>query len=157
VQQEQRRPDRRVATARRLRRDMTDVEKKLWWRLRQLPLEGGHFRRQATIGRYFADFASHQHRLIIEVDGSEHAEAAQIASDAERTAYLESRGYRVLRFWNSEVLNEIEGVISAIFAALESSADSAPPPLAPPRHALRARGEENHSVRLASALADNSR
>jgi hypothetical protein len=119
--------------------------------------KSGHFRRQATIGRYFADFASHQHKLIVEVDGSGHGEAAKIVSDAERTAYLESRGYGVLRFWNNEVLNEIEGVMSAIFAALESSVRSAPlsAPPTPPHHALRARGEGNESVRAANALADN--
>jgi hypothetical protein len=119
--------------------------------------KSGHFRRQATIGRYFADFANHQHKLIVEVDGSGHGEAAKIVSDAERTAYLESRGYGVLRFWNNEVLNEIEGVMSAIFAALESSVRSAPlsAPPTPPHHALRARGEGNESVRAANALADN--
>jgi len=140
VQQEQRKPDRPVGRARTLRRDMTDAEKKLWWRLRCPPLESGHFRRQATIGRYFADFASHQHKLIIEVDGSGHGEAAKIASDAERTAYLESHGYRVLRFWNNEVLSEIEGVMSAIFAALGSLADSAPPTPDPSPPRARARG-----------------
>jgi very-short-patch-repair endonuclease len=131
---------------------MTDAEKKLWWHLRRLPLESGHFRRQATIGRYFADFASHQHKLIIEVDGSGHGEAAKIVSDAERAAYLESRGYGVPRFWNNEVLNEIEGVMSAIFAALESSVRSAPlsapptPDPSPPR-ASRAGGGERVSAR----------
>jgi very-short-patch-repair endonuclease len=143
VQQEPRKPDRRVARARTLRRDMTDAEKKLWWHLRRLPLESGHFRRQATIGRYFADFVSHQHKLIIEVDGSGHGETTKIASDAERTAYLESRGYRVLRFWNNEVFNEIEGVMTAIYAELNSSADSAPPtPNPSPPRASRAGGGE---------------
>jgi very-short-patch-repair endonuclease len=106
---------------------MTDAEKKLWWHLRRLPLENGHFRRQATIGRYFADFASHRQKLVIEVDGSGHGEAQQVSADVERTAYLNSRGYRVLRFWNNEVLNEINGVMSAIYAALYDPADTAPP------------------------------
>jgi very-short-patch-repair endonuclease len=106
---------------------MTDAERKLWWHLRRLPMENGHFRRQATIGRYFADFACHQHRLVIEVDGSGHGEDRQLAADAERTAYLTSRGYRVLRFWNNEVLQQIDGVMSAIFEALNSSAGTAPP------------------------------
>ncbi|HEY1540984.1 MAG TPA: DUF559 domain-containing protein [Xanthobacteraceae bacterium] len=119
---------------------MTDAEKKLWWHLHRLPLQDGHFRRQATIGKYFADFASHRHKLVIEVDGGGHGEAEQIASDAERTAYLESRGYRVLRFWNNEVLSEIDGVMSAIYAALESSADSAPPTPDPSPPRARARG-----------------
>jgi very-short-patch-repair endonuclease len=119
---------------------MTDAEKKLWWHLRRLPLENGHFRRQATIGRYFADFASHRHKLIIEVDGGGHGEDHQIAADAERTAYLQSRGYRVLRFWNNEVLNEIEGVMSVIHEALCDPADTAPPTPDPSPPRARARG-----------------
>src|SRR5262249_61588621 len=99
--QEPRQTDSRVRRARSLRRAMTDAERKLWWHLRRLPMDdGGHFRRQATIGRYFADFACHQHCLIIEVDGSGHSEDRQLAADAERTAYLNSRGYRVLPVWN---------------------------------------------------------
>jgi very-short-patch-repair endonuclease len=72
---------------------MTDAERKLWWHLRRLPLDKGHFRRQATIGKYFADFACHRRRLVIEVDGSGHGEDRQIAADAHRTAYLHSQGY----------------------------------------------------------------
>src|SRR5690242_14027902 len=125
VPQEPRESDYRVARARSLRRSMTDAERKLWWHLRRLPMETGHFRRQATIGRYFADFACHQHRLVIEVDGGGHGEERQAAADAERTAYLNSRGYRVLRFWNNEVLQQIDGVMSAIYAELYTSADSA--------------------------------
>src|SRR5690348_15736460 len=143
VPQEPREPDRRVARARSLRRSMTDAERKLWWHLRRLPMENGHFRWQATIGRYFADFACHQHRLVIEVDGGGHAEDRQVAADAERTAYLNSRGYRVLRFWNNEVLQQIEGVMLAIYDALCAPAGAAPPTPTPPRHALRARGEGN--------------
>jgi very-short-patch-repair endonuclease len=106
---------------------MTDAERKLWWHLRRLPLENAHFRRQATIGRYFADFACHRLRLVVEVDGSQHGEGHHVVTDAERTAYLTSRGYRVLRFWNNEVLNEIEGVMGAIYAALCDTSESAPP------------------------------
>jgi len=97
---------------------MTDAERKLWWHLRQLPIAGTHFRRQATIGPYFADFACHERRLVIEVDGGGHAMPDQADSDARRTAFLNSRGYRVLRFWNHEVLNEIDAVLEAIHAAL---------------------------------------
>ena len=139
VPQATRQADRRVATARKLRREMTDAERKLWWHLRRLPLENGHFRRQATIGRYVADFASHQHKLVIEIDGSQHAEPTRSAADAERTAYLNFHGYRVLRFWNNEVLGEIEGVMSAIYEALHQPADSAPhtPNPSPPRARTR--------------------
>jgi very-short-patch-repair endonuclease len=120
---------------------MTDAEKKLWWHLRRLPIDTTHFRRQATIGPYFADFACHQLRLVIEIDGGQHNEPRQIALDDTRTAYLNSLGYRVLRFWNNEVLKEIDGVMSAIYAALY---DAEPPPTpnpSPPR-ASRAGGGE---------------
>ena len=126
MQRKQREPDRRVPRARGLRRDMTDAERKLWWHLRRLPIENVHFRRQATIGRYFADFACHRRRLVVEVDGSQHGAPRQHVADAERTAYLQSRGYRVLRFWNNEVLREIDGVMSAIYTALCEPSHAAP-------------------------------
>jgi len=125
---------------------MTDAEKKLWWHLRRLSIEESHFRRQASIGPYFADFASHRYRLVIEVDGSGHGEVAQASYDIERMAFLQSRGYRVLRFWNNEVLNEIDAVMNAIYAALCHPADSAPstPDPSPPR-ASRAGGGEKQA------------
>lgn len=135
-----RNPDKRVPRARRLRRDMTDAEKKLWWHLRHLPIEDTHFRRQATIGPYFADFACHEKRLVIEVDGGGHAAAEQSTADAVRTAYLEAQGYRVLRFWSHDVLKEIDAVMLAIHAAIDRSAPALPPPLTPPH---RKRGEGN--------------
>ena len=110
---------------------MTDAEKKLWWHLRRLPIEESHFRRQASIGPYFADFASHRYRLVIEVDGSGHGETDQAAYDLARTACLESRGYRVLRFWNNEVLTEIESVMNAIYATLCRGAPPTPDPSPP--------------------------
>ncbi len=139
-------PDRRVARARVLRRAMTDAEKKLWSRLQRLPVENTHFRRQATIGRYFADFACHRHRLVIEIDGSQHGEGRHVVADAERAAFLTSRGYRVLRFWNNEVLTEIEGVMSAIYAALCDASESAPPTPnpSPPREERAGGGEQSH-------------
>jgi very-short-patch-repair endonuclease len=92
-------------------------------------MHGTHFRRQATIGRYFADFACHGTRLVVEVDGGGHAERDQMTADTERTAFLNSRGYRVLRFWNNDVLNDIEAVKLAIHQALrEQSALAAPHP-----------------------------
>ena len=110
--------DRRVPRARKLRRDMTDAERKLWWHLRRLPIEHSHFRRQATIGPYFADFACHERRLVIELDGGGHASEEAIAGDAARTAYLNARGYRVLRFWNNDVLGNIDGVLEQIAGAI---------------------------------------
>jgi very-short-patch-repair endonuclease len=81
-----------------MRHEPTDDERVLWQHLRHLAIDGSHFRRQATIGRYFTDFACHRSRLVIELDGGQHNLAQGHARDAERTAELESRGYRVLRF-----------------------------------------------------------
>src|SRR5262249_53907572 len=134
-------PDRRVERARDLRRAMTEAEKKLWWQLRQLPLANSHFRRQAAIGPYFADFASHKCRVVIEVDGGGHGEARQAAFDRKRSAYLKSRGYRVLRFWNNEVLQEIEGVMTLIYDAVHQQ-EAPPPPHPPPPRASPAGGGE---------------
>src|SRR5258708_38095481 len=122
VKQENNRTDSRVVRARQLRRAMTNAERKLWWHLRRLPDQNAHFRRQATIGPYYADFACHHHRLVIEVDGGGHAADQQIAADASRTEFLNSRGYRVLRFWNNEVFNQIDGVMNTIHQALVEAA-----------------------------------
>jgi very-short-patch-repair endonuclease len=106
-----------IQRARRLRRGSTDAEMLLWRALREtLPHE--KWRRQVPIGPYFADFASHRAKLIIEVDGSQHADA--IEADAARTSLLKAQGYRVLRFWNNEVLQNVDGVLAAIHAALPS-------------------------------------
>ena len=131
--------DRRVPRARRLRRDMTDAERKLWWHLRHLPIGHSHFRRQATIGPFFADFACHEQRLVIEVDGAQHNEPDHVISDEERSAYLRSQGYRILRFWNNDVLKNINSVMEAVFTAMHQSEASPPPPLPPP-HRAKMRG-----------------
>ena len=122
-----RKTDRRVQRARVLRRAMTDAERKLWWHLRGLRVEGTHFRRQATIGPYFADFACHDCRLVIEVDGGGHAEQERVMADETRTKFLTSRGYRVLRFWNNDVLKDTEAVMSTIYGALSNRAHAAAP------------------------------
>jgi len=93
-----RKRDSRVPRARQLRRVMTHAERKLWWLLREARLPGTHFRRQATIERYFADFCCHTCKLVIEIDGGGHAVRRQMMADAKRTEFLKSRGYRVLRF-----------------------------------------------------------
>ncbi|QEE46807.1 DUF559 domain-containing protein [Rhizobium sp. WL3] len=82
-----------------------------------MPIEASHFRRQVPIGPYFADFACYQIGLIIELDGSQHAADGGLVRDAARTAYLEGQGYKVIRFWNTEVLTELEAVLDAIYAA----------------------------------------
>jgi len=103
-----------TARARRLRKDMTVAERHLWRALREA-LPGHHWRKQVPFGFYIADFCSHSARLIIEVDGGQHAAAS--ATDARRTQFLESEGYRVLRFWNNDVRDNIEGVVEAITLA----------------------------------------
>jgi very-short-patch-repair endonuclease len=126
--------------ARSMRREPTEAERVLWQRLRRLTIGGSHFRRQATIGSSFADFACHAVRLVIEIDGGQHNQAKGLTRDAERTADLERRGYRVLRFWNNDVLGNIEGVMETIAAAVRSGS---PPPPTPPCHASHGgRGEE---------------
>lgn len=99
-----------------LRKDSTPAERKLWARLRNDQMEV-NFRRQHAIGQYISDFCSPKEKLIIELDGSQHLEQEEY--DSERTEYQESQGYKVIRFWNNDVLNNIEGVILAIIRALE--------------------------------------
>ena len=122
-----RKRDTRVDRARQLRRTMTDAERKLWWHLRGLRTKGTHFRRQATIGPFYADFACHERKLVIEVDGSGHAQADRIVADGARARFLESQGYRVLRFWNNEVMRETETVMTVIYQALMDAAGAAAP------------------------------
>ncbi|QDW37118.1 endonuclease domain-containing protein [Bradyrhizobium sp. KBS0725] len=127
-QRTQRAVDRRVPRARALRRDATEAEKKLWQHLRQPPFKAHHFRRQATIGPYFADFATHRARIVIEVDGGQHSGSG---SDEVRSRYLEANGYRVLRFWNNDVMANLSGVLSAIDAAINADSPPTPDPSPP--------------------------
>ena len=107
-----------VSRARQLRRDSTDAEKRMWRALRS-SLPDLKWRRQMPIGPYFADFACFAQRLVIELDGGQHAEAARY--DATRTRFLEGQGYRVMRFWNNEVMGNIEGVVEAVANRISSS------------------------------------
>ena len=95
--------------AQALRSNPTDAEKALWRHLRRCQLDGYRFRRQQPIGPFVADFFCPEARLVVEVDGGQHA--AQADEDDKRTAWLESRGYRVVRYWNNEVLGNVEGVL----------------------------------------------
>lgn len=104
--------------ARKLRRTSTDVERKLWARLRDRQLKGAKFRRQNAIGPYIADFFCLAARLVVELDGGGHDAEEQRLADAARTAYLENCGYRALRFWNNEVVENIDGVIEKIYEYL---------------------------------------
>jgi very-short-patch-repair endonuclease len=106
--------------ARRLRAEPTDAECLLWWALRDRQCHGHRFRRQHPIGPYIADFVCIEAMLVIEVDGGQHADRD---SDKVRDAYLRGHGWRVLRFWNHEVLGNRDGVLAVIVAELEQ-----PPP-----------------------------
>ena len=105
--------------AKQLHRNLTPAEARLWSRLRAHRMKDIHFRNQHAIGNFVVDFIASRRKLIIELDGDQHLEQEEY--DAERTAFFESKGYRVIRFWNGEVMNDIEGVMRAIDMALEES------------------------------------
>jgi len=102
-----------------LRKKSTPAEKKLWSRIRNDQL-GVTFRRQHAVGKYIPDFSSPKAKLIIELDGSQRLESDASQYDEARTKYLESQGYKVIRFWNNDVIRDIESVIRAILFAMES-------------------------------------
>ena len=105
-----------VSLARKLRKTLTKAERKLWQILRSRQLGGFRFRRQVPLGNFILDFACFDPCVVIEVDGGQHNDIATLEYDKQRTQWLESRGYLVLRFWNNEVLQEIEGVGEAILS-----------------------------------------
>ena len=105
-----------VNRARDLRRNHTEAERKLWSRLRCRQVIGAKFRRQHVIGRYIADFCCPERRLVVELDGGQHM--GQVDSDLQRTLFLRHRGYRVLRFWNNDVLVNTDVVLQQIAKAL---------------------------------------
>jgi very-short-patch-repair endonuclease len=104
----------RRANAKRMRKEMTDAERKLWGCLRAHRLMGLGFRRQVPIAGYIVDFACPDHKLIVEVDGSQHGNDTDLAYDAARTRLLEQDGWTVLRFWNDDVLRDIDNVCQHI-------------------------------------------
>lgn len=113
---------------RRLRNASTDAERALWQRLRMRQLDGCKFRRQHPFGDYIVDFACLERRLVIELDGGQHADSME--ADAQRTACLEDAGFRVLRFWNNQVFEEMDGMLETILRALQEHAT--PSPTRPP-------------------------
>ena len=112
--------------ARDLRKTMTDAERRLWSRLRQKQLDGFRFRRQQPIGSYIVGFFCPEALLIIEVDGGQHASTE--AEDEARTRWLAARGYRVMRFWNNDVLGNTEGVLLTIRSSLRGCPPTLPSP-----------------------------
>ena len=108
--------------ARQLRGKPTDAERRLWTRLRCRQIDGHRFRRKAPIGPYVADFICLSARLVVEVDGGQHA--LETDRDAARTRWLEGEGFRVIRFWNNDVLGNTDGVVESIRLALSGSPPS---------------------------------
>ena len=115
-----------ISRAKELRKQSTDAERLLWSRLRNRRLLDLKFRRQSPIGRYIVDFVCRERNLIIEIDGGHHQE--QRASDATRTAWLGSRGFRVIRYWNNEVLGDIDSVLESIRMTLDGETAPSPQP-----------------------------
>jgi very-short-patch-repair endonuclease len=114
----------RRAAARKLRADTTPHERILWRALKQLPLAGTHFRRQAPIGPYVVDFLCPAARLIIELDGGHHNEDETATRDQARQLWLEKEGYRVVRFWNSEITSDLTAVLERIYMELHGSREA---------------------------------
>jgi anthranilate/para-aminobenzoate synthase component I len=106
--------DKTQTYAKKLRKELTEMERKLWYQLRSKRFSNLRFRRQQPIGPYIADFYCSSARLIIEIDGGQHSADDAVAYDAKRTAFMENAGYRVLRFWNSDVAKNMDGVIQKI-------------------------------------------
>ena len=118
--------------ARQLRREQTDAERKLWVRLRSRQLGGFKFRRQFVIGPFITDFCCFEQRLVVELDGGQHAD--QIDADRRRSDFLLSRGYRVLSFWDNQVMENIDSVLEQILLALDkATSDSVPSPFPLPK------------------------
>ena len=111
-----RKPADMIARARRLRRNMSDAEALLWSELRGRRLASTKFRRQHPIGPYIGDFVCYRPKIIIELDGGQHEGEDISANDHARTKWLEAKGFRVLRFWNNDVLEKTDDVLGIIFS-----------------------------------------
>ena len=101
-----------IRLAKSLRRRQTEAERLLWRHLQRKQLEGVKFRRQAPIGRYLVDFVSFERKLIVEIDGGQHA--VEVEKDREREVWLSTQGFTTLRFWNNEIMQNLEGVLEVI-------------------------------------------
>jgi very-short-patch-repair endonuclease len=107
--------------ARALRKRLTPQEVKLWVKLRELKSLGYHFRRQAPVGPYIVDFLSFRSRLVIEADGGQHGMLEGVRADRVRDSFLHAQGFRILRFWNSDIDQNLDGVMESILASLTAS------------------------------------
>ena len=119
--------------SRTLRKEMTDAERKLWKMLRNKEMNGYKFRRQYPYGNYILDFVCLTARLVIEVDGSQHQDA--VTYDKERSLWLEQHGFKMLRFWNNDVLNQLDKVLEVIWGELQNN-------IRPPPQSSPCQGEE---------------
>jgi very-short-patch-repair endonuclease len=119
----------RRAAAKRLRANMTPHERILWRALKELPVDGTHFRRQAPVGPYVVDFFCPAKHLIIELDGGHHNDDETARRDRQRQLWLEQEGYRVVRFWNSEVSSDLTAVLERIYVELHGSREAEVEPL----------------------------
>jgi very-short-patch-repair endonuclease len=119
----------RRAAARKLRANATPHERILWRALKEMPVEGTHFRRQAPIGRYIVDFFCPAAHLIVELDGGHHNDDETAKRDHERQLWLEREGYRIIRFWNSEIMDDLNAVLERIYSELHGSRDAKVKPL----------------------------
>ena len=104
--------------AKLLRKDMTEQEKKLWHILRNSKFYGLKFKRQVPIGNYIVDFVCELHNIIIELDGGQHNKEINIKNDEQRSEFLKSKGYNILRFWNNDIDNNIDGVCEIIYKTI---------------------------------------
>jgi very-short-patch-repair endonuclease len=111
-----------TSRARQLRARQTEAERRLWFLLRDRRLNGAKFRRQVPIGNYIVDFVCQEAKLVVELDGGQHAD--QVAYDTARSEWLGGVGYRVLRIWNNEIFENEEGVLTAIYNELSSHAQA---------------------------------
>jgi very-short-patch-repair endonuclease len=122
-------PSIRRAVAKKLRANTTPHERALWRALKEIPTDGTHFRRQAPIGPYVVDFFCPAKRLIIELDGGHHNDDGIAQRDQERQAWLEQEGYRVVRFWNSDITADLNAVLERIYVELYGSREAEATPL----------------------------
>ena len=122
-------PNEPLRRARELRRNLTDTERLIWSKLRRRQFAGYKFRRQVPIGPYIVDFVCFEQKFVIELDGGQHT--LQSGYDTARTRWLEAQGYRVMRFWNHDVLEDDDSVDEAIWIALTGTSPYGGPPLRP--------------------------
>ncbi|MEO6607287.1 MAG: DUF559 domain-containing protein [Aestuariivirga sp.] len=111
-------PSRTLNRARSLRHNQTEAEKRLWGNLRNKALQGHKFNRQVPIGPYIVDFLCHEAKLVLEVDGATHGDAHEVEYDKNRTAFLNAQGYRVIRCFNADVFENLNGVLDTFLIAL---------------------------------------